>query len=125
MTVVVCCTRDAQGRLALATALEQLQGEERLVVVPSLPNDDPMAVAEFTDGLRDRLDAAGVAYAVRSAADADHLGEHLVTTSEEEDARLLVLGLRRSTRETRFDMGTQARRAILEAHCPTLVITAA
>lgn len=122
MTVLLSYTPGPDGRRALAAARAQLaSAEERLAVV--LTGVDRDGVDAAADALRDELDAAQIAFDIHSVAPGVEVGERVVDLAEELDARIVVFGIHRRTRESAgLDLGAQARRVLLEVACPVLVV---
>ena len=50
------------------------------------------------------------------------IGEFLLSTIEEVDAELVVIGLRRKSPIGKLNLGASARRVVLGAPCPVLAV---
>ena len=116
--IVVGYSSKPEGRAALKRALSEaeLRHGELVVVHTSLD-------VEVAD-LRAELEAAGVPFEVREAADALDPAEELITTAESRDAEFIIIGLRRRSPVGKLLLGSNAQRVLLDASCPVLAVKA-
>jgi nucleotide-binding universal stress UspA family protein len=129
-TVVVGFVPKPEGEAALLAAIAEVQrsGGGRLVVASAQREDaDPEWVAKARAALaaaRERLDAAGLDYAVHEAeTDAEiDAADDLVQVARDEAADLIVIGIRRRTPTGKLILGSQAQRILLDAPCPVLAV---
>jgi len=129
-TVVVGFVPKQEGEAALLAAITEVRERSgRLVVVTALRQDetDREWIAKTHSELaaaRERLDAAGIDYVVReSEIDAEiDAADDLVQVARDEDAALIVIGIRRRTATGKLILGSQAQRILLDAPCPVLVV---
>lgn len=128
-TIVVGFIPNAQGEAALQQALAeaQLRGGRLLIVNAAGTDafgDERRVGEEDLAGLRDTLQASGVAYEVRQTASDQNAAEALVAVAEETGAALIVIGLRYRSLVGKFLMGSNAQRILLDAPCPVLSVKA-
>ncbi len=126
MTVVVGYVRTDEGEAALAAATELLGAGERLVVVNK---SEPSELEEFSaeqdaDGLRDLLAGRGVDAEVISLYAGDEPADLIVSQAELNDARLIVIGLRRRSPVGKMLLGSTAQAVLFNAPCPVLSVRA-
>ena len=129
-TVVVGFVPKQEGEAALLAAIEEVrQHDGRLIVVTALRQDetDGEWIAKTQAELaaaRERLDAAGIDYVVHeSQIDAEiDAADDLTQVARDEEAALIVIGIRRRTATGKLILGSQAQRILLDAPCPVLVV---
>jgi nucleotide-binding universal stress UspA family protein len=126
MTILVAYSADEYGRAALDYGVSEatLSGE-RLVVV-NVTRGDALIDARYAgssdaQAVRDRL--AGI------PADAEFIqsmspdvADEVLSVADTEQARILVVGVRRRTPMGKLIMGSVAQRLILDAHCPVVAV---
>lgn len=126
MTIVVAFSADPYGRAAVAHAGRvAAQDDERLVVVNPTKGDSLVdrryahegEIKDLVEGLR----ADGVSLEVRRDMVLD-VAEAVLAVAQEEDARLIVVGVRRRTPVGKMILGSVAQRVILDARCPVLAV---
>lgn len=124
MPVVVGYVDSAEGRAALDAAVaESARRDLRVIVVLSgqrtatSPSED-----EAADRVREALDTAGLRHEIRHTARSGDVAEDIVSVAREEDAALVVIGLRRRSAVGRLFLGTKSQRILLDAPCPVLVV---
>lgn len=128
-TVVVGFVPKPEGEAALLAALAEVQrsGGRLVVATAQRQGADPEWIAKAHAELaaaRERLDAAGVDYAVHEAVTDAELdaAEDLVQVARDEHADLIVIGIRRRTPTGKLILGSQAQRILLDAPCPVLAV---
>jgi nucleotide-binding universal stress UspA family protein len=127
MTVLVGYLPTPEGESAFSAALaEAVRREEPLVVLNS-PREGALvssevAAPENLNGLRTRAEQAGVTIDFRQTPHADELPELVLTTSEEIDASVIVIGLRRRSPLGKLILGSTAQRILLGADRPVLAV---
>ncbi|WGL53931.1 universal stress protein [Nocardioides sp. BP30] len=129
-TVVVGFVPKPEGEAALLAAMEEVQRRGGRLVVASTHREsesDPEWLARTQAELasaRERLEAAGIDYAVHeSLTDEDvDAADDLVQVARDEQAALLVIGIRRRTPTGKLILGSQAQRILLDAPCPVLAV---
>lgn len=126
MTIVVGYTPDVYGRAAVDhAAAEALEKRERLVVVNATAGqslvDKRFAHEDEITALTARLQSEGLDVEVRHEVVPD-VAEAVLTAATDEQARLVVVGVRRRTPVGKLLLGSVAQRVILEARCPVLAV---
>jgi nucleotide-binding universal stress UspA family protein len=129
MTVVVGYVPTPEGRAAVDAAAEEARRRSsRLLVLNASKGDsyaDPRyARPEELEQVRRELEAAAVEVEVRQQVRGREPSEELVSLAAQENAELLVIGLRRRTAVGKLIMGSTAQRILLDASCPVLAVKA-
>ncbi len=129
MTIVVGYVPTPEGDAALTAAVaESRLRDQPLHLVNSSRGDalaDPrFASTEVLDGVRSRLDEAGIVYEVEQPVRGHEAADEVVETAERVGASLIVIGMRRRTATGKLLTGSQAQRILLDAHCPVLAVKA-
>lgn len=125
MAIVVGYVATKEGSAALDAAVtETRRRNSRLVVVLARRSqgDDPSLLEAEADAVRDLLDDADIAYDIRQLRRADDVADSLVSTAQEVDAELIVIGLRRRSPVGKLVLGANAQRILLDAPCPVLAV---
>jgi nucleotide-binding universal stress UspA family protein len=130
-TIVVGYVPKPEGHAALSRATEEARlRSARLVVVNShrggreFDREDAVQSEAELDGIRQRLDEAGVAHEVRQLVRGMDPADDLVNVATEVEAELLVIGLRRRSPVGKLILGSNAQRVLLDAPCPVLAVKA-
>ncbi|MGH3384796.1 MAG: universal stress protein [Nocardioidaceae bacterium] len=130
--IVVGYVPKPEGRAALRRAVEEAQlRSSRLVVVSShrggrdFDSGDAVESEGQLEDVRKELSDSGVEHEVRQLVRGLDPADDLVALSEEIDAELIVIGLRRRTPVGKLILGSNAQRILLEAQCPVLAVKAA
>jgi nucleotide-binding universal stress UspA family protein len=129
MTVVVGYVPTPEGKAALETAVDEARRRgSRLLVLNASKGDsyvDPrFASSGELESVRRELEAAGVEVEVRQQVRGHEPAEEVVTLAAQENAELIVIGLRRRSSLGKFIMGSTAQRILLDAPCPVLAVKA-
>ena len=129
MTVVVGYVPTPEGRAALDAAVEEARRRSsRLLVLNASKGDsyvDPrFASSQELESVRGELEAAGAEVEVRQQVRGHEPSEEVVELAAQENAELIVIGLRRRTAVGKFIMGSTAQRILLDAPCPVLAVKA-
>lgn len=131
MAIIVGYIPTKEGRAALRTAAAEAQlRNTKLVIVNSQRGGREFDSAEarrFEDeleGVKARLDEAGVEHQVRTLVVGNEPSEDLIAVAEETDADFIVIGLRRRTPVGKLILGSNAQRILLDASCPVLAVKA-
>jgi nucleotide-binding universal stress UspA family protein len=132
MTVVVGYVPTREGRAALAAGLaEAARRGARVVVVDNrrADPDDPDPVATSTralEELRPEVEAAlgadGPAHELRALTPGAEPSADLLRVAIDEEADLVVIGLRRRTPVGKLVLGSGAQRILFDAPCPVLAV---
>ncbi len=126
MTVLVAYSADAYGEAALTYGLEEAERAGEAVVVVNVTRGDALVDARYAgdaeaSALERRLAAAAVPARLQRSMSPD-VAEEVLRTVEEEDARIVVVGVRRRTPVGKLIMGSVAQRLILDAPCPVVAV---
>ena len=130
MSIVVGYIPTREGRAALrrAAAEAELRKADLLVInSDSGKNFEPDDMRRFEtalEGLRGRLNEAGVQVEVRQLVRGNEPAEDLIEAAERSQADLIVIGLRRRTPVGKLILGSNAQRILLDATCPVLAVKA-
>jgi nucleotide-binding universal stress UspA family protein len=131
MKIVVGYIKSDEGRAALDRAIEEARlRSATLVVVHSLrgsERDEAEQIAAYRDEFAEveqRLAASGVDHQLRELVRGKPAGEDLVALANEEDADLIVIGLRRRSPVGKLVLGSNAQDILLQANCPVLAVKA-
>jgi nucleotide-binding universal stress UspA family protein len=129
--IVVGYVAKAEGRAAVDAALAEARRRgARLLVINSalgggaLKSADAVSSEAELDELRAKMAAAGVEGAARMYVRGLDPAHDIVQAAEENDAELIVIGLRRRTPVGKLILGSNAQRILLDAHCPVLAVKA-
>ncbi|MDM7831393.1 universal stress protein [Cellulomonas edaphi] len=126
MGIVVGYLATPEGRAALAAAVAEadLRGTNVVVVVSSRP-DEPADERAAVEAELARVDAdltgAGTSHEIR-LLDGGDVADDLISTAEEVDAELVVIGLRRRSPVGKLILGANAQRVLFDAPCPVLTV---
>ncbi|WP_127130249.1 universal stress protein [Georgenia sp. SYP-B2076] len=127
MTIVVGLVPTPAARAALDEAVREAGWRgSRLIVVNAARAgayvDDDLLGEEECNAIADRLTAGGVPHEIRRGdGDGDPVDQILAVT-EEVEADLLVIGMRRRSPVGKFLLGSSAQRLMLDARCPVLAV---
>lgn len=126
MSIVAVYTPDTYGRAVLEHAAAAARdGGTRLVVVNATRGeayvDRRFAGDADVEAVREGLVADGIDVAVRHDVVPD-VAEAVLAAAEEEQATLIVVGVRHRTPVGKLLLGSVAQRIILDARCPVLAV---
>jgi nucleotide-binding universal stress UspA family protein len=129
--IVVGYVPKAEGRAAVAVALQEakLRGA-RLLVINSAVGGSALTSADAVSGeaeldhLRAQMASAGVEGDARMFVRGLDPAHDIVQAADEQNAELIVIGLRRRTPVGKLILGSNAQRILLDAHCPVLAVKA-
>ncbi len=130
-TVVAGFVRSAEGQAAVDAAVEEVRRRGgRLVVVHSSRGgaEDPETVIQdrvALEQLEARLRDEGIEVAVRDFARGKDPAEDITEIARQENASLIVIGLRRRSPVGKLLLGSNAQAILLSADCPVLAVKAA
>jgi nucleotide-binding universal stress UspA family protein len=127
MKIVVGYLPSPEGMAALEYAITQASRDgAHLVVVNSGRQDDyahpDFASAKDLDALADQLEEAGLSHEVRQPTSGRTPAEEILSTAQEVDAALIVIGLRRRSVVGKLVTGSTAQQVLLEADCPVAAV---
>jgi nucleotide-binding universal stress UspA family protein len=126
MSVVVIYSPDEFGRAALAAAVaEAVRRSEKLIVLNPTKGDayvdTKFADAEDLNHLQEQINGLGFEAEVRADVVPD-VAQAVLDTADQENASLIVIGIRPRTPVGKLLMGSVAQRLILGATCPVLSV---
>ena len=131
MRIVTGFINSEEGRAALDRAIDEARlRDAELVVVhagrPSEPEGQPGEI-DRREGfwrLEHRLAQEGIRYRLRELISDQSPAEELLEASREEDAGLIVIGVRRRSPVGKLVLGSNAQDVLLRADCPVLAVKA-
>jgi nucleotide-binding universal stress UspA family protein len=129
--IVAGFLRSPEGRAALDRAItETRMRDAELVVVHSMKGgerDEQAQVltyrAEF-EQLEQRLEREGIRYRLVEYARGNSPAEDLLKAANDEDADMLVIGIRRRSPVGKLVLGSNAQEILLRADCSVLAVKA-
>ena len=127
MTVLIGYLPTPEGDAAFGAALDEAARRHEPVVVLNSPRDGALvstdlAAPDRIGGLTARAAAAAVDLDVRQAPHEGDFADLLLSTAEEVDASVIVIGLRRRSRVGKLILGSNAQRILLDADRPVLAV---
>lgn len=131
MKIIMGYITTDEGRAALDAAVAEAKLRNgRLVVVHSLKGgsrdeaDQILTSRDELEEVRGRLEADGVDFEIRELVRGKPAGDDLASFAAEEDADLIVIGLRRRSPVGKLVLGSNAQDVLLQARCPVLAVKA-
>lgn len=128
MTVVLAHAPHVAAESAFESALEEAKRRGAELVMVNATKGEALVDTHFAsrDWLSDhaeRAAAAGVSLRVEQPVVADPV-EAVIRATEDHEAQLLVIGVRRRSPVGKLVMGSVAQRLLLGAECPVLAVKA-
>jgi len=129
MRIVAGFLRSPEGRAALSRAIEETRlraGE--LLVVHSMRGgerdelEQVLSYREEFEQLEQRLATEGITYKLVEYARGNSPAEDLLQASKDEDADLIVIGIRRRSPVGKLVLGSNAQDILLHADCAVLAV---
>lgn len=131
MKIVAGFIRTPEGRSALTRAIAEAKlRDAELLVVHSMrggQRDELEQVIEYReefDALEQQLAESGVRYRLVEYARGNAPSEDLLQASRDEDADLIVIGLRRRSPVGKLVLGSNSQDVLLNADCAVLSVKA-
>lgn len=131
MKIVVGFIRSAEGKAALDRAIEEAQLREgELIVVHSMEGGDKedaeevLAYREELAMVGQRLADLGIPHEIHEFVRGQTPSEDVIQCAVDEEAQLIVIGLRRRSTVGKLLLGSNASEILLEAKCPVLTVRA-
>ena len=129
MNIVVGFVSTAEGRAALARGIEEarLRKAKLIVVHSTRENESAQDTVDYQEELgkvERQLSEAGVPHSVHYFARGNSPSEDLVQVASEEEAEMIVIGLRRRSPVGKALLGSNAQSILLGADCPVLAVKA-
>lgn len=127
MTIVVGYVPSPEGEAAVRAAAEEARRRNEDVVVMNASTGDRYvetryATPEQLAQVRDQLAGEGITVDIRQASHARDAAEEILTTAEEVNASVIVVGVRHRSPVGKVLMGSTSQRVILDAKCPVLSV---
>ena len=129
--IVVGFIRSPEGEAALNTAIDEAKlRDAQLIVVHSMyggrreEEAEVLAYRQELDAVDARLKGAGINHTMHEYVRGLSPSEDLTRAAKEEDADLIVIGLRRRTATGKFLLGSNAQEILLDADCAVLAVKA-
>lgn len=123
--IVVGYVDKPEGRAAARRAAREtrIRRAERLITV--VVQRDLSAVDEETlAAIRAEFDGTDIVHEVHVPDTGHEAADELIATAEQEQAELIVIGLRRRSPVGKLILGSNAQRVLLDAKCPVLAVKA-
>ncbi|NUP59665.1 MAG: universal stress protein [Pseudarthrobacter sp.] len=129
MTIVVGYVPTPEGEAALTQAIAEARNRNsKLLVINSSKGDAPVdnrfAQEGDIQGIEERLATQGINHEIKQPVRGHDAAAEVLDASEEHNAELIVIGLRRRTPVGKLIMGSTSQRILLEADCPVLAVKA-
>ena len=131
MAVVVGYIPTAEGRAALdAARCEARERKLKLIVVHSFKGGAAFTVEDSLDAdseaeaIRRELTTEGADFEILTFVRGNDPTDDLIRVVEENNAQLIVIGLRRRSPIGKLVLGSNAQRILREADCPVLSVKA-
>ena len=129
MTVLVGFVPNPLGESALTAAVAEARRRGERLLVVNMSRDDVLVDArrageEQLERVRRDLDELALEFEVRQIAEGGDAAEVILDVAREEQASVIVIGLRHRSPLGKLLMGSAAQRILLDAHCPVLAVKA-
>lgn len=126
MSIVVAYSADRYGEAAVEHAADLARKDRTRLIVVNATLGSSLVDSRFAHdadiaALRDRLVAEGLDVVVRHDV-VDDVADAVIAAADEEQASLIVVGIRHRTPVGKLLLGSVAQRIILDAHCPVLAV---
>jgi len=130
MTVLVGFVPNPLGESALTAAVAEARRRGERLLVVNMSRDDVLVDArrageEQLERVRRDLDELALEFEVRQIAEGGDAAEVILDVAREEQASVIVIGLRHRTPVGKLLLGSAAQRILLDADCPVLAVKAA
>ncbi len=132
MKIVAGFLRSPEGRAALDRALQEAELRDgELLVVHSMRGgerdelEQVMSYREEFEQLEQKLQASPARYRLIEYARGNAPAEDLLQASKDEDADMIVIGIRRRSPVGKLILGSNAQDILLHADCAVLAVKAA
>lgn len=127
MSIVVGYIPTAEGEAALDRAIEESsRRQQRLVVINSSRGeslvDNRFIQPDQAVTLQDRLQESGISFELLQPVGGNDAAQEVLTTAEENQADLIVIGLRKRSAVGKMILGSTAQRILLQATCDVLAV---
>jgi nucleotide-binding universal stress UspA family protein len=125
MNIVVGYIPTPEGIAAVDWAISEAQQHEAALFVLNTGKDGNYADAQFAsaadiDALDAQLGASGLTHTMLRPTDGVNAADSILTAAEQNDADLIVIGLRRRSPVGKLITGSTAQAILLGADCPVV-----
>lgn len=129
MKIVVGYVMTAEGEAALERSIEEtrLRGGHLVVVHSMRGEEEAETVLAYRQGLEDvkrRLEQLNVPHTIHEYVRGQSPSEDVVQVATDEDAELIVIGLRRRSAVGKVLLGSTFQDILYHAKCPVLAVKA-
>lgn len=131
MKIIVGFIKTPEGKAALDRAIEEAESRQaELIVVHSMEGGDTEDAAQVLayrkefEGVEQRLTDLGIPHQIHEYVRGQSPSEDLVQCATEEDADLIIIGLRNRSAVGKLLLGSNAQEILLDAKCPVLAVKA-
>jgi nucleotide-binding universal stress UspA family protein len=131
MRIVAGFLRSPEGRAALQRAMEETRLRDgELLVVHSMRGGERdevkqvLSYREEFERVKQQLDESTLRYRVVEYARGNSPSEDLMQAAKDEDADLIVIGIRRRSPVGKLVLGSNAQDVLLHADCAVLAVKA-
>ncbi|HVM20500.1 MAG TPA: universal stress protein [Egibacteraceae bacterium] len=131
MKIIVGYIKSPEGQAAITTAAAEARlRDAEVVVVHSMRGggrdeaEQSVTYASELTGLEERLAADGIRVQTRELVRGQSPAEDLIEVAKQEDAALIVIGLRKRSQVGKLILGSNAQQILLNAPCPVLAVKA-
>ena len=126
MSVIAAYTPDKYGRAALDHAAEAARAAGTNLVIVNATRGDSYVDTHFAAddevaAVRDKLAGEGLEVTVRHEVVPD-IADAVLAAADEEQATLIVVGVRHRSPVGKLLLGSVAQRVILDSPCPVLAV---
>ena len=129
MTIVVGYVPTPEGEAALTQAITEARKSNSTLLVINSSKGDTLVDNRYAQepdiqSIEDRLATQGIDHVIKQPVRGPDAAAEVLDAAEENNAELIVIGLRRRTPVGKLIMGSVSQRILLEADCPVLAVKA-
>ncbi len=129
MKILVGYVPTAEGEAAVDAAIAEARLRGGSVVLVNTTRGDAYVDERYADrseldAVRARIEGEGIEVTIRHAVSGGEIADELLVATREEQADLVVIGLRRRSPVGKLLLGSTSQRVLLEADVPVLAVKA-
>ena len=129
MKILVGYVPTPEGEAAVDAAIAEARLRGGSVVLVNTTRGDAYIDERYADrseldAVRARIEGEGVEVSIRHAVSGREIADELLVASREEQAELVVIGLRRRSPVGKLLLGSTSQRVLLESDVPVLAVKA-
>lgn len=129
MTIVVGYVPTPEGEAALSQAISEARNNNSTLLVINSSRGDAVVDERFAgepviQSIEERLAAAGVNHVIKQPVRGHDAAAEVLDAAEQQEASMIVIGLRRRSPVGKLILGSVSQRILLEADCPVLAVKA-